>query len=109
MLHHPADGPRLKTLYVTQSTRKRRRRSSSKRQRRAIALFALGLVAAVGAGVTYRDKIGKRISKMITKSHPPVQMVRDVTIPAMPRAPAAPPVKQAENATVSQTQPAAAH
>ena len=101
MPHHPADGPRLKTLYVSQSTRKRRRRTTSKRKRRNVLLAVMGGVALVVSIVAFQDKIGKRIGKMITKSHPPAQMVRDVTAPNQP---VAPDLKQA-GTTVSHAAP----
>ena len=102
-MHHPADGPRLKTLYVTESTRRRRRRTNSKRRRRNAVLGVLGLIVAIVAGVMFRDRIGKRLAKL-TKQSPPPHMVRDVTAPTQQIAPgvAKPP------ATVSHSAPAAA-
>lgn len=80
MPRHPADGPRLKTLYVPQSTRKRRRRSASIRRRRLLVL-AVVLVLGVGAaGIAYRDTIGRRIYRLVLRPKQP-GMVRDVTLP----------------------------
>src|SRR4051812_34594963 len=76
--HHPADGPRLKTLYVSQSTRKRRRRSSSRRRRRLAVVAAASLLCVAGVGVVFREQLTRRLNHILHKGTPPT-LVRDVT------------------------------
>jgi len=106
---HPADGPRLNTLYVTHSTRKRKRRTSSRRRRR-FALVSLAVLAGVAVvSVAFREPLGKRLNRVLHKKAR-ATLVRDVTAPPDVSAPAQPVVRQANTPTTTQVQKAnAAH
>ena len=80
MPRHPADGPRLKTVYVSRSTRTRRRKGSSRRRRLNSVLISIVVLAVAGAGIAMRDQIARRIDHLVTRPHP-AALVRDVTAP----------------------------
>jgi hypothetical protein len=61
MSYHPADGPRLNTLYVTHSTRKRKRRTSARRRRRSTIVSLVALAGVLAIAFVFREPLSRRL------------------------------------------------
>src|SRR4051794_12826336 len=95
MSYHPADGPRLNTLYVTHSTRKRKRRTSARRRRRSTIVSLVALAGVVAMAVVFREPLARRLDHVLNKQQRAATLARDVTVPSGAANVNAPDVRQA--------------
>ncbi len=76
-MRHPADRPRLKTLFVPASSRVRRRHTAGRRRRVYLVVAGVVVISLAAGAAVFRDKL----MHLVLRKRP-ATMVRDV--PAEP-------------------------